>query len=81
MRDRLIFAIMYQAAVVCVCARHDISLEIGHEPGMFLLESAGALNRWNLGQPYQDRVQCFIESKGMPLIDVQCAAFQLCPSL
>ena len=47
------------------CVQWVITLAVGHIPGGHLQETADALSRYHLGQPYQDRVSSLIIDKGI----------------
>ena len=59
------------------CTQWDITLTVSHIPGAHLQETANALSRYHLGQPYQDRVSSLIADKGISLHSVPDHLFTL----
>ena len=63
------------------CAAWDITLAVGHVSGTFLEDTADALSRDHLGQPYRGRVEAMLASQGMACVSVPDHLFTLSDDL
>ena len=78
-RDDFIHACARELWLICVAG--DITLAMGHVPGLLLEDTADTLSHWHLGHTYQLRVDRLLACHNISCISVPDQLFELAQDL
>ena len=80
-RGRDVFIQVCARELWLICTAWDITLAVGHVPGLSLEDIADALSRWHLDHPYKERVDRLLTCHNIRCISVPDHFFDLAQDL